>query len=140
VYIVENCILTTNQDLLALHSALDVTLDNTRSREGIIPQDDLTILYEGVWLDKELSRLHGGNNRLRKGLQHSYEITHSFLPQNHVTDLPVPAGKRGRQLYIELARTSSICCALPDLQIDKEFTDNFLSMREHFLAVDLARA
>ena len=81
-----------------------------------------------------------GNDRLVKGLQRSYEITHRFLPQDYVTDILVPAGKRGCQLCIELTRTSAVCRALPDLQIDKEFTDDFSSMREHFLAVDLMLA
>jgi hypothetical protein len=42
-------------------------------------------------------------------------------------------------LCIELAGTGAICRALPDLQIDEEFTDYRFSTREDFLAVNLMR-
>jgi hypothetical protein len=41
-------------------------------------------------------------------------------------------------LCVELARASAVCSALPHLQIDKELTNDLFTLREHFLAVDLA--
>jgi len=79
--------------LWALHPAFDETLDNTCRGERIIPQDDFTILYEGVRLDKKLPGLHRGDNQLPKGLQYRYdEITHHFLLQDHISNILVPAG------------------------------------------------
>ncbi len=62
---------------ITLHSAFDEALDNTSRGKIIIFQNHLSIMYDGVWLYKELSGLHEGGNwhqKMEKELLRSHTI------------------------------------------------------------------
>jgi hypothetical protein len=77
---------------ITLHSAFDEALDDTSRGKIIIFQNHLSIMYDGVWLYKELSGLHEGEIRhQKKDGKRAFEITHHFLPQDDITGVLVPA-------------------------------------------------